>query len=191
MANASAASTSVSALPSRISASSVPAAARAARLGLRPRRQRLGWRLGPQRPGWRRDIHISPRTTGNIQVADLLAQRVAVEAEHRRGLDLVAAGRRQGKADQRPLHLGDHPVVDIGRRHAAVVRGEEVADVPLDRARQRLRPGRRRRLRRLAVPLRPAPRRSAPRRWSRAGRAPRAGASGSPARAHCPARHSA
>ena len=44
----------------------------------------------------------------------------------------------KGHLDQRPLHLGDHPVVDVGRREAVGVGGEELPDVPLDRRGQRL-----------------------------------------------------
>ena len=80
--------------------------------------------------------YIRPRTTGNFQIPDLLAQRVAVEAQHRRGLDLIAAGGRQRQPDQRPLHLRDDLVVDVGDAHAVIVRGQELLDVALHRARQ-------------------------------------------------------
>ena len=46
---------------------------------------------------------------GDVQIADLRAQGVAVQAQDVGGLELVAAGGRQRPRDQRPLDLADQP----------------------------------------------------------------------------------
>src|SRR5690349_24137754 len=63
-------------------------------------------------------------TDVNVQFADLLAQGIAIEPEHVRGLELIAARRQQGARDQRTLDLAKQPVIDTGRRQRSVVRTE-------------------------------------------------------------------
>src|SRR5258706_9203150 len=60
------------------------------------------------------------RRLGHRHVAldDLLAQRVAVEAEDLGGLELVAAGALEDELDQRPLHPRDELVVQVLHRGA-------------------------------------------------------------------------
>src|SRR3954462_6425634 len=56
-----------------------------------------------------------------VEVTDLLAQGIAIDAEELRRPDLVAAGGGQGGADQRRLDLPQDPVIEPGRRqHVAI-----------------------------------------------------------------------
>ena len=68
----------------------------------------------------------------NIEIADFLAQGVAVDAEQVSGADLVAAGRRQGGREQRVLHVTQNPVVEAGRRQAVVETGALGDKIQLD-----------------------------------------------------------
>ena len=68
----------------------------------------------------------------DVQVADLLAQRVAVEPQYVGRLELIAAGRRQGSRDQRSLDLANQSIVDARRRQGAVVGTKIAVDVALD-----------------------------------------------------------
>ena len=43
-----------------------------------------------------------------------------------RRLDLVAPRGGERHADQRPLDLRDHPVIDVGRREAVLMGGQEL-----------------------------------------------------------------
>src|SRR5271156_5282460 len=54
----------------------------------------------------------------NIEIADLLAQRVAVETQKIGGTNLIAPGSRQRCRQQRNFDLLEDPVVEAGRRHA-------------------------------------------------------------------------
>src|SRR5882757_4127571 len=54
----------------------------------------------------------------NIEVPDLLAQRVAVKPEQVGGADLVAARGRQRRGKQRHLDLFQDAVIEPRRRHA-------------------------------------------------------------------------
>src|SRR6266851_9970574 len=54
----------------------------------------------------------------DVQVANLLPQRIAVEAEQVGGTDLVAPGRRQRRRQQRHLDFLQDPVIEARRRHA-------------------------------------------------------------------------
>ena len=76
-----------------------------------------------------------PRTTGisrsRIFLRSVLRFRPSIAAALI-WLPRVAA---RVRLDQRPLHLGQHPVIDVRRRHAVAVRGEELPDMPLDRGR--------------------------------------------------------
>ena len=66
----------------------------------------------------------------DAEVPDLLAQCVAIEAEQFGGLDLVAAQRRHRRHDQRVFDLGEHPLVEAGRRQA-VAEGSETVQIAL------------------------------------------------------------
>src|SRR4051812_10980060 len=79
----------------------------------------------------------------DIEIPDLLPQRVAVEAEQIGRADLVAAGRRERGREQRHLDLFQDAVIEARRRHAVrealEVRGEirfhgaaEIVDAMLD-----------------------------------------------------------
>src|ERR1700730_10735456 len=54
----------------------------------------------------------------NVEIADFLPQRVAVEAEQIGGADLVAARRRQRRRQQRHLDFLEDAVIEARRRHA-------------------------------------------------------------------------
>src|ERR1700744_5199535 len=70
----------------------------------------------------------------NIEVPDLLAQRVAVQAQQVGGADLVAAGRGQRGREKRHLDLLEDAVIEAGRRHAVGEAGKVRGQVRLDRA---------------------------------------------------------
>src|SRR6266853_4320175 len=70
----------------------------------------------------------------DVQVANLLPQRVAVEAEEVGGADLVAPGRRQRGREQRHLDFLQNPVIKPRRRHAIGEPGEVRRQIGLDRA---------------------------------------------------------
>src|SRR6202035_1167379 len=53
----------------------------------------------------------------NVQIANLLPQRVPIEAEQIGGADLIAPGRRQRGGEQRHLDLLEDTVIEAGRRH--------------------------------------------------------------------------
>src|SRR5882757_8948435 len=54
----------------------------------------------------------------NVQIADLLSQRIAVEAEQIRRPDLVAPGGSQRRREQRHLDFLEDAVIEARRRHA-------------------------------------------------------------------------
>src|ERR1700686_2361583 len=54
----------------------------------------------------------------DVEIADLLAKRIPVHAEKLRGLDLIAAGRGKGRADQRILHLAENTMIEPWRGQA-------------------------------------------------------------------------
>src|ERR1700694_2747221 len=54
----------------------------------------------------------------NVQIADFLPQRVAVEAEQVGRADLIAARRRQRRSEQRHLDFLEDAMIEAGRRHA-------------------------------------------------------------------------
>src|SRR6478752_1800686 len=79
----------------------------------------------------------------DIEIPDLLPQRVTVEAEQIGGADLVATGGRERGREQRHLDLLQDAVIEARRRHAVrealEVRGEisfhraaEIVDAMLD-----------------------------------------------------------
>src|SRR5665213_3235995 len=70
----------------------------------------------------------------NVEIADLLPQRVAVEAQQVGGADLVAAGRRQRRREQRDLDLLEDAVIEPGRRHAVGEDRKMRRQIGLDRA---------------------------------------------------------
>ena len=55
------------------------------------------------------------------------------------GPDLIAAGGAEGLDDQWSLNLAQHPVVEPGRRQAALMGGEVVFDMTFDGASEPLR----------------------------------------------------
>ena len=70
----------------------------------------------------------------NIQVPDLLPQRIAVEAEQIGGANLIAARRRQRRREQRNLDFLEDPVIEPRRRHAVGEARKMRRQVGLDRA---------------------------------------------------------
>src|SRR5262245_23358814 len=62
----------------------------------------------------------------NVEVADLLAQGVAVDPEQVGGADLVAARRRECGREQWLLHLAQDAVIEPGRRQA-IAEAREIA----------------------------------------------------------------
>src|SRR5215208_7993405 len=68
----------------------------------------------------------------DVEVADLLAQRVAVDAEQVGGADLVTAGSGERGREQRVLDLAQDAVIEAGRRHAVGEAGEIAGEMALD-----------------------------------------------------------
>src|SRR6201993_5411038 len=68
----------------------------------------------------------------NVEVADFLPQRVAIDPEQICGADLVTASGRKRHRQERMFDLPEHPVVEAGRRKS-VAEGREIRrQVPLD-----------------------------------------------------------
>src|SRR5579862_7213793 len=82
--------------------------------GLRQNGGGRGARFSAQRPN-------GPQ----IEIANLFAQGVAVESEHLRRLDLIAARRRQRGGDQRRLQFAQQPVIKTDRRRIVAERAEQ------------------------------------------------------------------
>src|SRR5215471_13287116 len=74
----------------------------------------------------------------DIQIADLLAQRVAVDPEQIGGADLVAAGGGERHRQERMLDLPQNAVIEPGRRQLVAESGEVRRKMPLDRGGQPL-----------------------------------------------------
>src|SRR5687768_3351439 len=85
-----------------------------------------------------RPILLDAANHFDLQLAQLLAKRVAIEPQQLRRADLVAARCRQGQLQQGPLDLAQHPVIEAGRRHAVAVAGEIAPQMPPDRLAQEL-----------------------------------------------------
>src|SRR3979411_2258813 len=69
----------------------------------------------------------------DVEIADLLAQRVAGVPEEIGGANLVAAGRRQRDGQQRVLDLAQNPMIEPRRRQLVAEACEIGCEVPLDR----------------------------------------------------------
>src|SRR5579871_4367122 len=69
----------------------------------------------------------------DIQVADFLPQRIAVQTEQVGRADLVAAGRRQRRGQKRHLDLLEDAVIEAGRRYAIGKAREVRRQIRLDR----------------------------------------------------------
>src|SRR5690348_9811124 len=65
----------------------------------------------------------------NVQIPNLLPQRIPVQAENIGRFQLVAARRCERAQDQRTLDLAQEPVVNPWRRKAAGVRAEVALEV--------------------------------------------------------------
>src|SRR5947209_11620022 len=74
----------------------------------------------------------------NVQVADLLAQRIAVHAEEISGSDLITAGCRKCRGQERVLDLPQHPVIKPGWRQLLPETREIRKKVSLDGRREPL-----------------------------------------------------
>ena len=71
----------------------------------------------------------------NLQIPDLLAQRVAVDPQEVGSADLVAPGRRQRHGQERMLDLAQDPVIKPGRRQVVAEARKIGRQVPFDRRR--------------------------------------------------------
>src|ERR1700730_741133 len=71
-----------------------------------------------------------------LQIPDLLAQRVAVDAEQIGRANLIAARRRECRREQRVFDLPQDAVIEAGRRQAVAEAAEILVEVALDRGRQ-------------------------------------------------------
>src|SRR6516162_1878164 len=69
----------------------------------------------------------------DVEVADLLAQGVAVDAQKIGGADLVAARGGERGGEKRPFHFAQDAVIEAGRRQAFVEFGKVVGEIALDR----------------------------------------------------------
>src|ERR1051326_9417658 len=80
---------------------------------------------------------LAPRPINlNLQIPDLLTQRIAVDAEQVGGADLIAASRGQGGGEQRAFDLAQDAVIEAGRRQAIVEAGEIACQIAFDGARE-------------------------------------------------------
>src|SRR6187402_3652371 len=70
----------------------------------------------------------------DVEIPDLLSERVAVEAKQVGRADLVAARGGQRRGEQRDLNFLENPVVEAWRRHAIRETGEVRGQIGLDRA---------------------------------------------------------
>src|SRR4030081_2751886 len=70
------------------------------------------------RSGPREAFLVATPVNLNVQVAYLLAQRVAVKAEQVGGAVLIAARGSQCRREQRHLDLLEYPMIEARRRHA-------------------------------------------------------------------------
>src|SRR5215470_20103429 len=91
---------------------------------------------------WRIGIIKKSPTTGalaaaaedlNVEIADFLTQRVAIDPEQICGADLVAASGRKRHRQERMLDLPQHPMVEAGRRQSVAETREISGQMPLDR----------------------------------------------------------
>ena len=78
---------------------------------------------------------IGPEALYNLkaQIADLLAQRIPVQAEQMGGPDLVAARGAEADRQQRPLDFLQDPVIEAGRRKPVALCREIGREMALDR----------------------------------------------------------
>src|SRR6266704_383619 len=74
----------------------------------------------------------------DLQLADLLALGVAIDAQEIGGADVVAARGGERGRQQRIFDLPQDPMIEAGRRQGAVEIGEIFAEVPLDGERKLL-----------------------------------------------------
>src|SRR5260221_1757143 len=65
-----------------------------------------------------REVLIAAPVDLNVEIPDLLPQRIAVKAKQVGSADLVAPRRRQRRGEQRHLDFLEDPVIEAGRRHA-------------------------------------------------------------------------
>ena len=70
----------------------------------------------------------------DVEIPDLLPQRIAVEAKQVGGADLIAPGHRQRRRQQRHLDLLEDAVIEARRRHAVGEAREMRGQIGLDRA---------------------------------------------------------
>ena len=70
----------------------------------------------------------------DVEIPDLLPQRIAVEAEQVGGADLIAARRCQRRGEERNLDFLEDPVIEAGRRHAVREAGKMRLQISLDGA---------------------------------------------------------
>ena len=96
-------------------------------------------------PAWRPDLALRDLRQAlipaaidlDIKIADLFAQRVAVDPQQVGGADLVAARGCERRRQQRIFDLPQDAVIEAGRRQAVIETGEICREMPLDRAAQR------------------------------------------------------
>src|SRR5579862_4320423 len=74
----------------------------------------------------------------DIEVANLLSQRIAVDPEQIGSADLITAGRGQRRRQQRIFDFPQHPVIETSRGYAILKAGKIRGEMPLDRRAQAL-----------------------------------------------------
>ena len=118
-----------------------------------PARVVVGEHVEAARGAPRRGRSRSRRVAGSVdaELGDLLAQRVAVDAEQRGGAELVAAGVREHELEQRPLDALEQRVVQVARRPRRARRRPRARTSVLEVAPRRAARGRRRRQEREVV----------------------------------------
>ena len=70
----------------------------------------------------------------HVELADFLAQRIAVKAEQLGRPDLIATRRSQCRRDQWWLDLAQNAVIEARRRDVVAETAEILGEVALDRA---------------------------------------------------------
>src|SRR5471032_1885902 len=73
---------------------------------------------------------------GDVEVLDLLAQRIAIEPQETGRAQLVPAGCPQRQGQKRPLDLRNHTIVHAVGRQPIAMGGKERLEVAVDRVGQ-------------------------------------------------------
>src|SRR5262249_33661753 len=90
------------------------------------------WRIGIIKKSPTKGASAAAAEDLNVEIADFLAQRVAIDPEQICRADLVAASGRKRHRQERMLDLPEHPVIEAGRRQSVAEAREIRRQMPLD-----------------------------------------------------------